>query len=291
MKMNEKHKTLYFISFLLWITFALTQVQINEYNSKPIFFNPVSGNKIYTSLDVMAFQKINYVPVNLYKGRGNVNIPLFGINTGDIRVSISFSYNCDGIKVDQRATNVRLRWSLNAGGNIFYQKKDLYDFKKKIGGLLEPDDGYEAVINWFIPSKGNLVPCKGPNNGLELQGCQHFKTDESPDLYMVNAPGLSTSFNLEINNFNHIYDESDNDYNIHFFSNSNKLVSELNYDEEILVECLAFKIREVCPNINSNIEWPTLNLPPNIYVSNNRNVFFNINGIRCFDIKNLNGIV
>ncbi|MEQ8336968.1 MAG: RHS repeat domain-containing protein [Cyclobacteriaceae bacterium] len=58
------------------------------------------------------------VPVNNYTGVPSISIPLYEVNSGDISVPITLSYNSSGIKVSQEASSVGLGWSLNAGGVI-----------------------------------------------------------------------------------------------------------------------------------------------------------------------------
>ena len=58
------------------------------------------------------------IPVSYYTGVPNISIPLYTINSGEIKLPISLSYHSSGIKVTQEASWVGLGWALNAGGVI-----------------------------------------------------------------------------------------------------------------------------------------------------------------------------
>jgi len=62
--------------------------------------------------------KYGQIPIGLFTGTPNINIPLYEYKTKNLSVPISLSYNSNGIKVDQIESNVGLGWSLNAGGVI-----------------------------------------------------------------------------------------------------------------------------------------------------------------------------
>ena len=58
------------------------------------------------------------VPVGLFTGTVQMNIPLFELKTNNLSVPISLSYSSNGLKVDKIATWVGFDWSLAAGGVI-----------------------------------------------------------------------------------------------------------------------------------------------------------------------------
>lgn len=71
--------------------------------------------------------KFTEIPVSLYTGLPNIDIPLFEIESGGVTVPISISYHARGIKVAEIASRVGLGWTLNAGGMISRQVRDLPD--------------------------------------------------------------------------------------------------------------------------------------------------------------------
>ena len=85
------------------------------------------GNKAQTSPTIQILQPSSEaqslgsfaeVPVDLYTGRTNINIPLFTITHNDIEVPVSLSYHGGGIKVDDECGIVGLGWTLNASGVV-----------------------------------------------------------------------------------------------------------------------------------------------------------------------------
>ena len=85
------------------------------------------GNKAHTNPSIQILQPSSEaqslgnfaeIPVDLYTGRTNINIPLLTISHNDIEVPISISYHGGGIKVDDECGSVGLGWTLNATGVV-----------------------------------------------------------------------------------------------------------------------------------------------------------------------------
>lgn len=70
------------------------------------------------SPEAQAFTKYGDVPVSMYMGTPNVQIPLFVFDGRELDLPISLTYDASGIKVEQLATNVGLGWNLNVGGRV-----------------------------------------------------------------------------------------------------------------------------------------------------------------------------
>tara|TARA_R110002124_G_scaffold17532_3_gene73521 strand:- start:405915 stop:408668 length:2754 start_codon:yes stop_codon:yes gene_type:complete len=66
-------------------------------------------------------------PINLAVGKAQINIPIFSLEVDGVTVPISISYDPSGIKVDDLASCVGLKWSLNAGGGIFRNVRNIPD--------------------------------------------------------------------------------------------------------------------------------------------------------------------
>lgn len=67
------------------------------------------------------------VPVNLYTGTPEINLPITELETRAGSIPISISYHASGIKVQDVASWVGLGWSLNAGGVVTRVVKGLPD--------------------------------------------------------------------------------------------------------------------------------------------------------------------
>lgn len=166
----------------------------------------IPGDEAFATPDVTAFQKRNFMPVNLYTGRVDLTIPLYTITEGNIEIPISISYNGGGIKVDEYASNVGLGWNLNASGVITRVVKDIFDFEYRESKFVEADWDLGCTCSFYVSQKGYFRSYEELRNGNKFRHCSCpvafferdliSKEDSRPDVYMVNAPGLSTNFSL-----------------------------------------------------------------------------------------------
>jgi hypothetical protein len=86
------------------------------------------------------------VPINMYNGSPNINIPIYDISTASNLVKIFMQYDASGTRVQQDASWSGLGWSLNAGGVITRTVKQIDDFKSNgyfFAGPLPPA-GYQG---------------------------------------------------------------------------------------------------------------------------------------------------
>ncbi|MFP9099861.1 hypothetical protein ACLI09_12490 [Flavobacterium sp. RHBU_24] len=79
------------------------------------------------SPEASAVFKFAEIPVSLYTGLPNINIPLFEIESGGVNVPISISYHARGIQVAEVGSRVGIGWALNCGGMITKQVRDKDD--------------------------------------------------------------------------------------------------------------------------------------------------------------------
>lgn len=73
--------------------------------------------------------KYGDIPISLFKGIPEVNIPMYTIQKGNITLPVSINYSSSGIKVNEIATNVGLGWTLSAGGAVTSATNDKSDFR------------------------------------------------------------------------------------------------------------------------------------------------------------------
>lgn len=106
MHMKQFIKT--FLFFLFFLTEANAQRMPQTFDREMI---PPSPN----AQILVQFGKI---PVSLYTGTPDIEIPLFNIKLKDISIPISLKYDASGVKVEQEAARVGLGWNLNVGGVI-----------------------------------------------------------------------------------------------------------------------------------------------------------------------------
>jgi hypothetical protein len=133
------------------------------------------------------------VSVNEYTGTASVNIPLFNVSSGSVSVPVSLNYNGTGIKVKDIEGTAGMSWNVNVGGSISRAVRGLPDDCSKNlnnqprkGWLFSPA---RSSINSFSIANGT---CTG--NTADLSYISTYFSglaDTEPDLYTVNAPGLS----------------------------------------------------------------------------------------------------
>jgi len=119
------------------------------------------------------------MPVSLYNGTPNINIPIYTINSTGIQVPISLSYHAKGIQVSEIASRVGLGWSLNAGGAITRQIRGVAD---------ESNNGYihENYIQDFTTNSSKRSQLLGDDVNNQY--------DYYPDLFLFNFMGYSGKF-------------------------------------------------------------------------------------------------
>lgn len=137
-----------------------------------------------SSDNAIALEKAGDIPVSLFTGQANINIPLTKIKNGPINVDISLSYEASGVKVAAKPTWVGLNWFLVAGGVINRKENRKFDeYGNNSTGYI---DKYSALSasNWNTPAFLSTL------NATELP------SDVSPDEFSFNFNGMSGSFFL-----------------------------------------------------------------------------------------------
>jgi len=127
------------------------------------------------------------IPVGLYTGVPNINIPLYEIKTNKgYSLPISLSYHASGIKVQQRAGNVGLGWSLNAGGII----------TRVIRGIADDQDTVSTDTDYsnYLHKAGKLFH-PGPYTPESIWYCE-----VESDQYYFNFNGYSGKFYFDQEN-------------------------------------------------------------------------------------------
>ena len=85
------------------------------------------GPSVPPSPTVAALNEYVDVPVSLYTGVPQIDIPLYEINSLELSLPISLSYHSNGVKVEETPSWVGANWSLNAGGVISRNMNTLPD--------------------------------------------------------------------------------------------------------------------------------------------------------------------
>ncbi|MEO0900994.1 MAG: hypothetical protein AAFY00_02865, partial [Bacteroidota bacterium] len=151
-----------------------------EYHGKVLPGTPNAANfKIYGD-----------IPVDHATGIPQINIPLFTIVEDGVSIPISLSYHASGIKVDDLASAVGLKWTLNAGGGIFRQIND----KPDETGWLNPSS--RGIVNpTWLASQGNL-----DDQLVQTMIASSAEMDDYyPDDFSYSFSGQSGNFIFDLN--------------------------------------------------------------------------------------------
>ncbi|PTT03457.1 hypothetical protein DBR11_02140 [Pedobacter sp. HMWF019] len=148
-------------------------VLLKQAYSQPQKLTPV----IPLAPEAAEFSKYGTFPVSLVSGRPSISIPIYEVNSGDIKVPINLSYNAGGIQVNQRATWVGLGWSLNSGGTI----------SRNIRG--KPDEGNNGYFQTsFTTDEIMNMSEVEEESSLLVQQLADNVVDCHPDIFTYNLP-------------------------------------------------------------------------------------------------------
>ncbi len=139
--------------------------------------------------------KYGDIPVSLYTGTPNINIPIHEISINGYTLPISLSYHASGIRVSDVGSNVGLGWSLNAGGVLGVNKVGANDEVDLVGYTANEKQTFYNRVKSGSLDKFNL-------NHINLESYidliaadilqNHF--DYEPDIYTYNFGQTSGKF-------------------------------------------------------------------------------------------------
>ena len=135
-------------------------------------FVPVSPN-------AASLGKFGNVPISYYTGIPSIEVPLYTIEQGTLKVPVKLAYHAGGIKVTELASWVGLGWGLHAGGSIMRNERGLSDDHSM--GILNNgktiDPSSLTINDYYKAAKGSL--------------------DLESDEYIFNFSGASGKFILD----------------------------------------------------------------------------------------------
>lgn len=181
-------KTLLFILFNVFILNIQAQWTPSDKGDDEARFATIAIPGVPSPNAASLGQYANYTVSN-FTGTPPVNVPIYEIKQGNFKLPISLAYNSSGIKVGDVAGWVGLGWSLNCGGVITRNVRDI------------PDDNHFLDMGWLyynyiVPanswSSGRTVgysPDGGQNNAVGLMEGRVVKMDTEPDIFYFNFNG------------------------------------------------------------------------------------------------------
>ena len=162
------------VFFLLITTLFYLSVSGQDITKSEVSYIPPSPNPASLIKDVN-------IPINLYTGVPQINIPLFEVKSKNLTIPISLNYNASGIKVQEIASWTGLGWTFNAGGMVTRIVRGLPDEDPNgfSGSNKVGDKVYNEITSDYI---SNLV------NGT---------WDTEPDVFYFQIPGKTGRFILD----------------------------------------------------------------------------------------------
>jgi hypothetical protein len=151
---------------------------------------PVSANAYQLS-------KVTDIPLDLYRGKANISIPIYSIELGGINIPIGISYNTGGIKLNEQASTVGLGWSLNIPGNIFKNVKGLEDDNFPV--YFKNFNELQNISTLNVSNYTGYTPESTIQNNELVQGILDGRIDSKPDIYKYSLADFSGSFIIKNN--------------------------------------------------------------------------------------------
>jgi hypothetical protein len=134
-----------FLAGILLVIIA--DAQTDDFTSQLIKVLPLSPN-------AAALGKFGNQPVGCYTGVANVSVPIYIVESGDIKVPLTLNYHTGGVKVEDIASWVGTGWSFSFGGSINRQLRGLPD---EDGGYLTDNTAIDQFNDWSIEQKETYV--------------------------------------------------------------------------------------------------------------------------------------
>lgn len=147
------------------------------------------------------------VPMDLYRGVANINVPLYTLNFDGLEVPINLTYNTSAIRTGQEATWVGLGWNLSSEPVIVRSINGLCDISKTY--YVRGQIGF-VYTDLKLPEYGGIPDVDLPVAPLSSQTPDLYERiryyyspdvatsgwDTEPDIFTLNVFGQSVSFTL-----------------------------------------------------------------------------------------------
>lgn len=148
------------------------------------------------------------IPVSLYTGAPNIDVPLYTIEEGKIKVPISLSYHASGVRVNQHPGWVGLNWNLNAGGAITRIAKGMQDEVAYTASISDSTLTSEhlgfyyqsynlATPDWDTKEHIEDLYNEGINSADPGKNWRRLHVDLQPDEFNFNFLGYSGKFYMD----------------------------------------------------------------------------------------------
>ncbi|MDD3267446.1 MAG: RHS repeat protein [Burkholderiales bacterium] len=171
-------------------------------------FTTISGQGTFghATPQVSDFIKYGDVPVSLFSGKYEFEIPIYHYQDYDFNIPIRLVYSTEGFKRSKRADLVGLDWTLIASGCITREIYGMPDDFNPYSNILElgyylavKDGGFDKEKIWNFDStivKKSSAYQSSENSYYYIEKNNAF-VDFSPDLFMFNFNGHTGNFMID----------------------------------------------------------------------------------------------
>ncbi len=153
------------------------------------YFQELSSNVLSNtaSPNAASFIKYQESDVNYFNGKADVSIPIYTINTGNLKYPISLNYAIGGIQVNSFASDVGLGWSLT---DTFINRTIVGDADWETLPNINRPDGMSCTVpgQLFSHMKTGFVNRTGPTSWTNV------KMDYYPDVFKIFSPSNNSAF-------------------------------------------------------------------------------------------------
>lgn len=202
-------------NFVLFIIILLCGHRVNSQTQ----FVPVAPAT--PSANAIGLGQYGEIPVSLFTGVPNIEVAIHTLNKSQVQVPISLNYHAGGFRPDIQPSWVGMNWSLNAGGVITREVRNIPDENEGTSSLNLVGKGFYYTYNelnkanWSTPGANDI-----PSG--------HY-IDREPDIFKFNFLDYSGEFFLDHNRqwkvrSDHAirveFEENDFIYKFTYFNNS-----------------------------------------------------------------------
>lgn len=130
-----------------------------------------------TSPESFKFSQYGNIPIGMFTGAPNINIPITELSVDGTSIPISLNYASNGINVDEMNGSVGLGWTFISGGVITRTIRDRPDEESSFNsGDVPLTENFATQLNAY------------------LTFCENDDFDSEPDLYIANFGGYNVKF-------------------------------------------------------------------------------------------------
>lgn len=138
--------------------------------------------------EASAFKKYGEECINEYTGTVDISVPLYSVKCKDLKIPLVLRYDASGIKVEQEASWVGLRWNLMVGGCINYVCAGGHDI---YGSVSVPNSVWTEYLTSDFGPWTNGTAIEGgainTNNIVSRSRTKYYSYDDSDRFNWMNT--------------------------------------------------------------------------------------------------------